>query len=121
MILTKTKFASICAILLSFCSTGFCAQIVYPWNATCAIVKAGDSFTVRFDADAGQTVTSVQLRGPYNSVAISEVASETGLWTYDTVSDATYNRRISVSLPPTTPEERYDLILNTSTGREISS
>ncbi len=116
----KIQSALICAILISVCSTGHAGKIVYPWNATTAIVKAGDSLTVWFDADDGQTVTSVQLRGPYNSVAISVVASDTGAWTYDTVSGAAYNTRIRVTVPSTAPEERYDLVLNTSTGEEIS-
>jgi len=106
--------------IIDLCSVGFCAQIVYPWNATCAIVKAGDSFVVCFDGDAGQTVSSVTLRGPYNRVVITKVTCESGAWTYDAVTGAGYNTRISVSVPSTTPEERYDLILNTSTGKELS-
>jgi acetyl esterase/lipase len=120
MTYSKTKLNVFCAIIISLSCTGYCGKIIYPWNATCAIVEAGDSFTVCFDADAGQTVTGVQLRGPYTSVAISKVSYETGSWGYDSMSGATYDTRVSVPVPPTTPEERYDLVLKTSTGLEIS-
>ena len=116
----KTKSAFIFLLLISFCSPGFGGKIIYPWNATTAIVKTGESFTVWFDADAGQTVTSVVLRGPYNSVPIPSVTSETGSWTYDDVSGAAYDTRISVSIPSAAPAERYDLVLNTSAGQEVS-
>lgn len=116
----KTTSALVCFLMISFCGTGLCAKIVYPWNATTAIVKRGDSFAVWFDADVGQSITSVELRGPYNSVSIPSVTSETGSWTYDTMSGDTYDTRVSVSVPSTAPEDRYDLILNTSSGREIS-
>jgi predicted MPP superfamily phosphohydrolase len=116
----KTVSAFTYFFLVLFCSIGFCGKIVYPWNATTAIVKAGEGFTVWFDADAGQTVVSAVLRGSYNTVAIPSVAKQTGSWTYDTVSGGTYNAQIAVSVPAETPEERYDLILNTSAGQEIS-
>lgn len=117
---SKVKIVFVFLFVIIFCSIGFCGKIVYPWNATTAIVKAGDSFTVWFDADAGQTVTSVVLRGPYNSVPVPTVTSKTGSWVYDTMSGNTYNRQIAVKVPSSAPSERYDLVLNTSTGQEIS-
>ena len=101
-------------------SAGFRGKIIYPWNATTAIVKAGEKFTVWFDAHAGQNVTNAVLRGPYNSVFIPKVTEQTGSWVYDEVSGNTYNTRITVPVPAGTPEERYDLVLNTSAGQVIS-
>ena len=120
MTFNKIKSAFICLFVISFCSRGFCGKIIYPWNATTAIVKAGDSFTVWFDAEAGQKVTSVVLQGPHNSVSIPSVASEAGSWVYDEVSGNTYSRRVTVSVPSDAPAQRYDLILNTSSGQEVS-
>jgi len=101
-------------------SAGFRGKIMYPWNATTAIVKAGDSFTVWFDAHTSQNIPNVVLRGPYHSVSIPKVTDQTGSWTYDKVSGNTYNTRITVPVPAGTPEERYDLVLNTSAGEVIS-
>lgn len=112
--------ALVCLVLVVSRITGECGQIVYPWNATTAIVKAGDSFDVWFDADDHQTVASVVLRGPYNTVLIPEIARQTGAWTYDSVSGNTYDTRITVSVPSDAPAERYDLVLHTSDGEEVS-
>jgi hypothetical protein len=109
-----------CLLVISFCSVGFCGKIIYPWNATTAIVKAGENFTVWFDADAGQTVTSVVLRGPYNSINIPSVTKKTGSWTYDEISGNTYNTQITFSVPANTPEDRYDILLNTTCGQNVS-
>ena len=101
-------------------SSGFGGAIIHPWNATNAIVKAGDSFIVWFDADDGGAVDSVTLRGPYNSVTVSSVTSESGSWIYDDSSGNTYDSRISVPVPADAPEERYDLVVHTSSGEEVS-
>jgi predicted MPP superfamily phosphohydrolase len=114
------KITYVCLFILYCCSAGWCGKIVYPWNATTAIVKAGECFTVWFEADAGQTVTSAVLKGPYNTVRIPSIASEEGTWQYDDRSLAAYNTRITVSVPTGIPEERYDLVLNTSSGRQVS-
>lgn len=115
------KTAYLCLVILGVWSAAWCGKIVYPYNAVTAIVKAGEPFTVWFDADPDQTVASVALRGPYNTVLIPSVASQTGSWEYDDRSRAVYDTRITVSVPAGTPEERYDLVLNTSSGREISA
>ena len=109
-----------CLVVIGLCGAGRGGQIVHPWNATTAIVKAGERFDVWFDADAGQKVSSVKLRGPYHAVSISSIKVETGSWIYDTVSSNAYDTRITVNVPSDTPEERYDLVLNTSAGEEIS-
>ena len=116
----KCTFTCICLLVISLSTVGFCGKIVYPWNATTAIVKAGDNFVVWFDADAGQVIKSVELRGPYNSVSIPTVTSEAGSWIYDEVSGNTYNKKITVKVPSKAPSERYDLVLNTSSGQEVS-
>lgn len=109
------KSVTLLFLLISFNITAFCGNIVYPWRATTAIVKSGESFEVWFNADAGQTVRSVQLKGPYNVVA-TPVKIETGTWIYDVTSQNTYNTKITVKVPKPTPADRYDIVLNTSTG-----
>jgi len=54
----KSQFALIHFFLICFCGTGFCGKIIYPWNAATAIVKAGESVTVWFDADDGHFLWS---------------------------------------------------------------
>lgn len=102
-------------LLISSNITAFCENIVYPWRATTAIVKSGESFEVWFKADAGQTVLSVQLKGPYQVVA-TPVKIETGTWIYDVTSQNTYNTKITVKVPKSAPADRYDIVLNTSNG-----
>src|SRR6056297_967144 len=46
-------------------------KIIYPWNATTAIVKMGDSFDVWFNSIPGQAVKSAVLKGPYNTIRIA--------------------------------------------------
>jgi predicted phosphodiesterase len=97
-------------------------RIIYPWNATTAIVKTGESFEIWFDSKPGQILRSVVLKGPYNTVPIpsESITSKTGTWQYDPVSENTYNQRIMVTVPQDIPEDRYDLVLNTSEGEVIS-
>jgi predicted phosphodiesterase len=109
--------------LSGFSSTDTTAgKIVHPGNATTAIVKTGESFDVWFNSKPGQTVNSVVLKGPYNRVHIPSESFATleGDWQYDPVSGNRYNRRITVTLPQGIPEDRYDLVLNTSSGEVIS-
>jgi hypothetical protein len=102
-------------LLLSFINFGRCGHIVYPWRATTSIVKSGESFEVWFDADAGQSVNSVVLHGPYNAVS-TPMTIEKGTWEYDATSQNSYNTRITVEVPRTAPAERYDIVLNTRNG-----
>jgi len=116
----KAKIILIFLLLVSLSNRGWCGKIIYPWNATTAIVKAGEVFTVWFDAEEGENIESILLRGPYNSVSIPSDVQETGSWIYDEESGFSYNTRISVSVPSTTPMERYDLVLNTTSGEQVS-
>ena len=112
-----------CALALLILCLGTAAwagKIVYPWNATTAIVKSGETFEVWFEADAGQEVKSAVLRGPYNQVVIPTVGAASGSWVYDATSGNTYNTRVSIQVPAHTPADRYDLYLVTSAGDEVS-
>ena len=108
-------------LTISFSTSGWSANIVYPWNATTAIVKVGNSFTIWFNADVNQNVTAVELRSPYlAAVATTMATPKIGTWEYDITSKNTYNRQITVTVPANTPADRYDLIVLTSTGEVIS-
>ncbi|NDP20509.1 MAG: hypothetical protein GZ091_05465 [Paludibacter sp.] len=115
----KKKYTAIFLFLFSFANIGWCGKIIYPWRATTAIVKAGESFEVWFNADTGQTVNSVTLHGPYNTVATTKKI-ERGSWVYDVTSQNRYNTRITVTVPSKAPADRYDIILNTSNGQDTS-
>lgn len=108
----------ILAILLSV--SGWSQKIVYPWRSTTAIVKAGETFEVWFNADSGQEVNEVTLRGPFNNASVSITDTKTNTWIYDQWSENTCNRKYTISVPAATPADRYDLILKTTTGDEIS-
>jgi len=119
------KIASVrCSILtlilvLVFSNTVWSSKIVYPWRAANTIVKAGENFEVWFDADADQTINYIELRGVYNTVETT-ISIDTGTWVYDEWSGNQYNTKINVTVPQNAPEERYDIIVNTSSGNIIS-
>ncbi len=113
------KYVAILFLLISFNLTAFCGKIIFPWRATTAIVKTGESFEVWFNANPGQTVNSVSLKGPYNTV-VTQISIETGSWVYDVTSQNRYNTKIAVKVPKSAPADRYDIVLNTSSGLEES-
>ena len=120
MNLKKTITPLILLLTISLSTTGWGQKIVYPWRSTTAIVKAGETFEVWFDADNGQTVNSVELKGPYNTVSTT-FSSVTGDWEYDPLSGNRYTTRLTVAVPVSAPADRYDLILKTTNGDVISS
>ncbi len=116
----KISSIFILLLLLAFSSNSWSQKIIYPWRATTAIVKAGETFEVWFNADAGQILNEVSLRGPYNNATVTVTDTKTDTWVYDKWSENTCNRKYTISVPANTPADRYDLILKTSTGDEIS-
>jgi hypothetical protein len=115
----KMKQLLLSVFLFSISYIAFAGNIVYPWRATTAILKDGENFEVWYNASAGQTVNSIQLKSDYLTINTS-MSTLTGNWTYDPVSGNTYNNKITVTVPAGTPADRYDLLLNTSTGVETS-
>lgn len=115
------KLVSISIFLVTVLSTSinWCQNIVYPWRAAPAIVKSGESFEVWFNATEGQTIKSVELKGPYNNVSATNTIKK-GNWIYDCTSLNTYNTKIIVDVPKNTPADRYDIIINTSKGQDVS-
>ena len=114
------RTVSTLVLLLTLSCPVWAGKIVYPWRATTAIVKAGESFDVWFDAKPEQKVESVELRGPYHAVAV-EMSIQRGEWVYDKLSGNTYNTRVAVSVPKSAPPDRYALVLKTSTGEDVST
>jgi hypothetical protein len=116
----KITQVSVFIILCILSNSSWGQKIIYPWRATTAIVKSGETFEVWFNANTGQTINEIVLRGPFNLVMTSIEDTKTETWIYDKWSENTCNRRITVRVPANTPMDRYDLILKTSTGDEIS-
>lgn len=114
------KFLTISIILYSILLSSFSANIVYPWRATTAIVKSGDSFEIWFNADANQSVSAIQFKSEFLTIAGTDMTITNGSWTFDPVSGNKYNQKISIKVPVNTPADRYDLILNTNLGNVIS-
>jgi uncharacterized protein YjdB len=116
------KIARLLILVLVVClsTKSWSQKIIYPWRATTAIVKSGETFEVWFNTDAGQTINEISLRGPFNIVSTTIEDTKTDTWVYDKWSENTCNRKITVRVPADAPMDRYDLILKTSTGDEIS-
>ena len=115
MFMRKNRLLSILFLLLCFSTIAFSGNIIYPWRATTAIVKSGESFEVWLNADKGQTVSSVQLVGSYNTVDAT-CKIKKGSWEYDITSENTFNTKITVFIPKKCPADRYDIVLLTSSG-----
>ncbi len=115
----KLKKFSLLSFCLSFSLIAFSGTIVYPWRATTAIAKSGDSFEVWFNADAGQVVNAIELKAKYNTVS-AKIKIERGSWVYDATSQNTYNTKITVKVPADAPAERYDVVVNTNAGNVVS-
>jgi hypothetical protein len=107
-------------VVTIFTNNIFAGKIVYPWRATTAIVKAGETFEVWFNADAGQTINGIEMQSQYLNVT-STISNTVNLtWVYDQWSGNTCNVKLTVSVPANTPTDRYNLVLKTSSGNETS-
>jgi hypothetical protein len=62
----------------------------------------------------------VQFKSEFLTITGTNQNITSGNWVYDPVSGNTYNQKIAIKVPETTPADRYDLILNTSSG-QVSS
>lgn len=107
-------------LIFSFTSNSLAGKIIYPWRATTAIVKQGETFEVWFNADAGQTVNAVELQSAFLKVSPTITNTVNQTWVYDQWSENTCNTKLTITVPANTPTDRYDLILKTSSGNEIS-
>ena len=107
-------------LIFSFTTIVLAGKIIYPWRSTTAIVKAGETFEVWFRADAGQTVNAIELQSQYLNVTPSITNTINETWVYDKWSENTCNVKLTVTVPVNTPADRYNLILKTSSGDEIS-
>jgi len=106
-------------VAIAVSTVSWSQKIVYPWRAAAAIVKSGESFEVWFNGDTGQKVQSVMLKGPYNTITTKH-SIQTGNWIYDCTSLNTFNTKITVKVPQTAQADRYDIVVNTSTGPTTS-
>ncbi len=116
----KITTLTILLLTIGILNNVYAGKIVYPWRATTAIVKSGETFEIWMKADAGQNLNSVELRSPFITVAGTVVDTKTDTWVYDKWSENTCNRKFTISVPANTPADRYDLILKTTTSDEIS-
>ena len=115
LIMKTMLYSTVVLSLVVFPTVSLGGRIVYPYRATTAIVLSGSTFEVWLSVDAGQTVNSITLIGPYNTVAPTYSTSSTSTWTYDQWSAKTCNLKLVVTVPANTPSDRYDLLVNTST------
>jgi hypothetical protein len=118
---TRRTAATVCLLLTcTFWSTVRGGQIVHPWRATTAMVKAGQTFEVWYQADPGQEVTAARLESPYKTLAADITHTHKTTWVYDKQSGATCNRKLTLAVPAGAPADRYALVLATTSGEEKS-
>jgi hypothetical protein len=117
----KTKKAILTLVIVFsanvfFSAGAYAGKIIVPWRAKKEIVKQGKSFEIWFKKGTTETINSISLVGPYNKVQLKIKQNKMGLWYYDEYTKATYNSKLTVKVPKGTPEELYDLVVETSTG-----
>lgn len=112
--------ATLLALLAAIWTSGHAGRIIYPWGSISAIIKTGDKLEIMFQAEGGETVKSVEFRGPYNRIPAQPLVLTTGSWVYDKMSGNSYNTRIAATVPLQTPEELYDLVVTTTSGLSTS-
>lgn len=117
--LIKGIFIGISSLLL-ISSDIFAGEIIVPWRAKKEIVKQGSSFEIWFKKEPAESIVSVTLAGPFNSIPLRIKRNKTGLWYFDEFTHATYNCSLSVVVPSGTPIELYDLLVQTSSGTYTS-
>ena len=115
----RLSFVLIILTLLLSSADCWSGKIYRPWRSTTAIVLAGESFEVWFNADASQRIEAIQLSTPFHSVECAFTDS-VGDWEVDPLSGNRYNTLISVTVPADAPSDRYDLVISTTSGDEIS-
>ncbi|HOS70979.1 MAG TPA: metallophosphoesterase [Bacteroidales bacterium] len=92
-------------------------KIIYPWRAVPAIVKCGNNFSILYDNERSILIDSVILEGPYNKIILNIDSVLIGKFEYDPYSHSSTNNEIWVTIPDSTPEELYDLIIKS--GGEV--
>ena len=96
------KKLSILSLSLCLSLITFSANIVYPWRATTAIVKAGQQFEIWLNADANQTVNTIKFKSEFIEITGTDMNITTGNWIFDPVSGNKYNQKISIKVPDNT-------------------
>jgi len=84
-------------------------RIVYPWRAVSAIIKAGDPLQIWYHNPQNSAIDSVCLKGPFNRITLLPDSVRTGIYEFDTYTHASVNNIISVRIPPSAPQELYDV------------
>lgn len=115
----KLFLNTVLLVAIAVSTVSWSQKIVYPWRATAAIVKSGENFEVWFQADATQKINAMELATAFYTTEVP-FKIQKGNWEYDSTSKNTYNTLITVTVPKNTPADRYDIILSTSAGKEIS-
>lgn len=116
----KARFllSVISVFLFAFCAVA--GNIVYPWRAVPAIVKAGNNLEILFNNISFSAIDSVVLIGPYNRVTITIDSVFIGKFEYDSFTKQSVNNKIKVQVPESTPEELYDLTVHSGLEVHVS-
>lgn len=111
------------ALCFFFCFVSFEIQaqnILYPWRATTAIVKSGNSFEIWYNAVNNEKITQIKLRSSFKTITPKYVIKK-GNWIFDSTSLNTYNTKIKVIVPKNTPADRYSIMVQTNQGSATSN
>jgi predicted MPP superfamily phosphohydrolase len=84
------------------------------------MVKKGHGFEILFNNFSSAVIDTVILEGPYNRVILRIDSVNTGRFEYDSYTHNSTNNRIWVSVPESSPEEMYDLIVKSNGEKYVS-
>ena len=123
--LKRTRLHPIVFIVLVFIgisivSQAYAGNIIYPWRAASVIVKKGNGFEILFNNINSAVIDSVILEGPFNRVNLRIDSVDTGRFEYDSYTHLSTNNRIWVSVPESSPEEIYDLVVKSGGETHVS-
>lgn len=122
MLLKRSALVFLIPLLLHACAPpGVVAgNIIYPWRATSAIVKAGDGFCIWYNNVTNAMIDSVRLLGPFHNVALDIDSISVARFEFDSYTLASVNNRIWVHVPRSAPAELYDLAIHGGIETDVS-
>ena len=106
---------------ISIVTQAYAGNIIYPWRAASAIVKKGHGFDILYHNINSAVIDSVILEGPYHRIILRIDSVSTGRFEYDSYTHQSTNNRIWVSVPESSPEDMYDLMVKSGGETHISS
>jgi 3',5'-cyclic AMP phosphodiesterase CpdA len=94
--------------------------IVYPYRASPTIVQTGKQFHILYNNRGERSIDSIVLKGPYSRSRVKIDSISKGRFEYDSYTTMYTNNKIWVTVPLSSPEDMYDLLVYSSGEVSIS-